>query len=188
MPSALIGVLVALGAILVGLLPAAVSDAGAPSTAHIYTYDPAPSFAHEAERTVWTPVVLPALPDAARTRLEGLQAGLRHFAVAAEAATGAGRIPVGPGTEKAWNVLARVNAKGSPMPGYKGGSVFENAAGRLPGVDGAGNPISYREWDVNPYTKGVDRGPERVVTGSDGSAYFTGDHYDSFLQFWGPGG
>jgi guanyl-specific ribonuclease Sa len=80
-----------------------------------------------------------------------------------------------------------VLAKGSPLPGYKGGSVFQNSGGVLPGVDGAGNAITYREWDVNPYVKGVDRGPERLVTGSDGSAYYTGDHYGSFLQFWGLG-
>ncbi|MBK6871584.1 MAG: hypothetical protein IPK24_17880 [Kineosporiaceae bacterium] len=36
--------------------------------------------------------------------------------------------------------------------------------------------------DVNPYTKGVDRGTERIVTGSDGSAYRTNDHYDTFLM------
>lgn len=80
--------------------------------------------------------------------------------------------------------------KGSPLQGYKGGSVFKNLGtpeGRLPSVDETGNPISYREWDVNPYVKGVDRGPERLVTGSEGSAYYTGDHYGSFLQFWGAG-
>jgi len=136
----------------------------------------------------WTVFTYAAQAVAGVAATAATAAGAATGIAAAEAATGAGRIPVGPGTEKAWNVLERVNAKGSPLPGYKGGSVFENAEGRLPGVDGAGNPISYREWDVNPYTKGVDRGPERVVTGSDGSAYFTGDHYDSFLQFWGPGG
>jgi ribonuclease T1 len=77
--------------------------------------------------------------------------------------------------------------KGSPLQGYKGGSVFNNLEGRLPSVDETGNPITYREWDVNPYVKGVDRGPERLVTGNDGSAYYTGDHYESFLQFWGAG-
>lgn len=97
------------------------------------------------------------------------------------------RIPFGPGTEKAWTVLDRVVDKGAPLPGYKGGSTFKNAEGRLPSTDRAGNPLTYREWDVNPYTKGVDRGPERLVTGSDGSAYYTGDHYGSFLQFGGPG-
>jgi guanyl-specific ribonuclease Sa len=107
-------------------------------------------------------------------------------AMAPEAA-GPARVSFGPGTEKAWNVLDRVLEKGSPLLGYKGGSVFQNLDGRLPSVDGAGNPITYREWDVNPYVKGVNRGPERLVTGSDGSAFYTGDHYNSFLQFWGPG-
>jgi len=41
--------------------------------------------------------------------------------------------------------------------------------------------LHYREWDVNPYVKGVDRGMERLVTGSDGSAYFTSDHFDGFM-------
>jgi hypothetical protein len=38
--------------------------------------------------------------------------------------------------------------------------------GLLPDIDGAGDPITYSEWDVNPSVKGVDRGPERLVTGS----------------------
>jgi len=80
-----------------------------------------------------------------------------------------------------------VQEKGSPLPGYKGGSVFQNSEGKLPDIGGSGNPITYREWDVSPYVKGVDRGAERIVTGSEGSAYYTSDHYESFLQFWGPG-
>lgn len=55
--------------------------------------------------------------------------------------------------------------------------MFQNSDGRLPASPG----VTYREWDVNPYTKGVDRGSERLVTGSDGSAYFTDDHYESFM-------
>jgi ribonuclease T1 len=52
----------------------------------------------------------------------------------------------------------------------------------LPSEDAAGTPITYQEWDVNPYQKGVDLGKERIVTGSDGSAYYTTDHYLSFTQ------
>ena len=91
-------------------------------------------------------------------------------------------VPIGPGSEKAQTVLDRVDAAGAPLPGYKGGSVFKNTEGKLPETPG----VTYREWDVNPYTKGVNRGAERVVTGSDGSAYWTGDHYDTFLMFRGP--
>lgn len=50
--------------------------------------------------------------------------------------------------------------------GLQGGSVFGNVDGLLPDIDGAGDPITYSEWDVNPSVKGVDRGPERLVTGS----------------------
>jgi len=51
----------------------------------------------------------------------------------------------------------------------------------LPRQDAKGNSITYREWDVNPYT-GANRGPERLVTGSDGSAWYTTDHYNSFVR------
>lgn len=108
-------------------------------------------------------------------------------AIGAESATIVARIPFGPAPEKAVKVLERVMSKGSPLPGYKGGSVFRNSARRLPDADQAGNPITYREWDINPHIRGVDRGPERMVTGSDGSAYYTADHYNSFLQFSGQG-
>lgn len=93
-------------------------------------------------------------------------------------------LPIGPGSQRAWTVLNRVDAKGAPLPGYQGGSVFKNSQGRLPESPG----VTYREWGANPYIKGVNRGPERIVTGSDGSAYWTGDHYDTFLMFRGPTG
>lgn len=47
-------------------------------------------------------------------------------------------------------------------------------------TDAQGNSITYHEWDVKPYEKGVNRGSERLVTGSDGSAHYTTDHYVSF--------
>jgi guanyl-specific ribonuclease Sa len=53
----------------------------------------------------------------------------------------------------------------------------------LPRFDPKGNPITYREYDVNPYTPGVNRGAERIVIGSDGSKYYTGDHYRTFVRF-----
>jgi guanyl-specific ribonuclease Sa len=52
----------------------------------------------------------------------------------------------------------------------------------LPKTDAKGNPITYREWDINPYKKGMNRGAERVVTGSDGKAYYTNDHYKTFTE------
>ncbi len=60
--------------------------------------------------------------------------------------------------------------------------MVNNLESRLPGVDGAGNPITYRERDVNPYVKGAGRGAERLASGR--SADYTDDHYRSFLHFW----
>lgn len=108
------------------------------------------------------------------------------------AKAGPGPIAFGPAPENAWSTFTRVESKGSPLPGHKGGSGFAND-GRdggqiLPRQTPGGDSITYREWDVNPNVKGVDRGLERIVTGNDGSAYYTDDHYKWFTQFWGSGG
>jgi RHS repeat-associated protein len=89
-------------------------------------------------------------------------------------------------------VLNQVDESGGPLSGYKGGSTFANdgrAGGQvLPQTTPGGDPITYQEWDVNPYQKGVNRGAERLVTGSDGSAWYTNDHYSTFVQVRGSGG
>ncbi|MFB7235008.1 ribonuclease domain-containing protein [Streptomyces sp. NPDC056269] len=45
------------------------------------------------------------------------------------------------------------------------------------GREPAGDGVTFSEYDVNPYVKGVNRGGERLVVGTDGSAYYTADHY-----------
>ncbi|MFC7447664.1 ribonuclease domain-containing protein [Rhodococcus daqingensis] len=67
-------------------------------------------------------------------------------------------------------------------PGTKGGERFGNRERALPTEDAAGRAVSYREWDVNPKQRGKPRDAERIVTGSDGSAWYTGDHYSSFVR------
>jgi guanyl-specific ribonuclease Sa len=86
---------------------------------------------------------------------------------------------------KAETVLNQVKSSGgSPPAGYRGGSTFLNdgrGGGQvLPKTDAAGNGITYREYDVNPFTPGVNRGTERIVMGSDGKAYYTNNHYTTF--------
>ncbi|MEE3849903.1 ribonuclease domain-containing protein [Gordonia sp. LSe1-13] len=71
-------------------------------------------------------------------------------------------------------------------PGTRGGGVFRNNEGLLPDFDSQGRPISYQEWDVNPKEPGRSRDAERIVTGSDGSAWYTDDHYRSFVPIRGP--
>jgi guanyl-specific ribonuclease Sa len=83
-------------------------------------------------------------------------------------------------------VLHHIDTSHKAPAGYEGGRAFHNEghAGeqRLPQKDKEGNTISYQEWDVNPKVEGVNRGAERLVTGSDGSAYYTSDHYRTFTK------
>ena len=65
-------------------------------------------------------------------------------------------------------------------PGTKGGSKFENDQQRLPTSEPSGKPIIYTEWDVNPKVPGQKRDDVRIVTGTDGSAWYTTDHYGTF--------
>lgn len=66
---------------------------------------------------------------------------------------------------------------------YAGGRTFDNDpqpdGNRLPHVNGQ----TYQEWDVNPCLPGQNRGTERLVTGSDGKAYYCNDHYKNFTEF-----
>ncbi|MFW0794183.1 ribonuclease domain-containing protein [Gordonia sp. CPCC 205515] len=86
--------------------------------------------------------------------------------------------------------LAHIDAGDWPAaahaPGTKGGTTFRNNEGHLPRTDAHGAPITYREWDVNPKQPGQSRDAERIVTGSDGSAWYTDDHYQSFVMIRGP--
>ncbi len=117
------------------------------------------------------------------------------IAFASGACSGAPRVTVGPAPsgslslggaeQKVLTVLAVIDRTGQAPAGYRGGTQFVND-GRgggevLPTQDASGNSITYREWDVNPYT-GANRGAERLVTGSDGSAWYTSDHYTSFVR------
>ncbi|BCA55136.1 putative Guanyl-specific ribonuclease Sa3 [Nitrospira sp. KM1] len=78
--------------------------------------------------------------------------------------------------QKAYDLLARLRERGGEtLPGYIGGRTFKNRERRLP----AGR---YREYDVNPKRRGRPRDAERIVIEQDtGKAYYTGDHYRTFL-------
>lgn len=86
----------------------------------------------------------------------------------------------------AWATLAEIDAGRWPgsanAPGTRGGDTWQNREGRLPRADAAGAAVGYREWDVNPKQRGQTRDAERIVTGSDASAWYTGDHYQSFVR------
>ena len=68
-------------------------------------------------------------------------------------------------------------------PGTKAGKIYENDNGFLPSADASGNPITYREFDVHNFDPLVgSRDAYRFVIGSDGSIYYTNDHYLTFFR------
>lgn len=83
---------------------------------------------------------------------------------------------------KVRKVLLHIRQNGRAPDGYVGSRNFGNYEKHLPQQDEQGNRIRYQEWDVNPKIQGKNRGPERLITGSDNRAYFTRDHYNSFIE------
>jgi guanyl-specific ribonuclease Sa len=95
------------------------------------------------------------------------------------------RIVIPPQVE---SVLRAIDETGQAPPGHIGGGDYHNSGRRgeqlLPKIDREGDAIAYRTWDVRPTNQG--RGAERVVTGSDGSAYYTPDDYRTFVTVRNP--
>lgn len=79
-------------------------------------------------------------------------------------------------------VLHQVQTTGKTFDGYVGGRTFQNREQLLPKKEADGRKIKYKEWDVHRKIKGKNRGAERLVTGSDENAYYTKDHYRSFIK------
>ena len=90
--------------------------------------------------------------------------------------------PSSPIPAYAAQALGVIRRTGEAPPGFRGGTPFHNNEHLLPPRTSAGASVRYREWDVHPWVRGRNRGAERLVTGSDGSAYYTADHYQSFVR------
>jgi ribonuclease T1 len=84
--------------------------------------------------------------------------------------------------QKVYTVLEYIRKNDSAPKGYVGGRKFGNYEQHLPRSTTRGHPITYREWDVTPLFAGKNRGAERLVTGSDGRAWYTRNHYNSFIE------
>ncbi len=68
-------------------------------------------------------------------------------------------------------------AAGGPYPYSKDGITFQNREGVLPRQSGG----FYQEFTVVTPSSS-DRGARRIVTGQDGSRFYTDDHYTSFRE------
>ena len=70
------------------------------------------------------------------------------------------------GLDRFQKTLKTVKETGNPPEGYKGGRSFQNHGGdgyqTLPKIDSKGNPITYKEWDVNPKIQGQNRGGRTI--------------------------
>jgi ribonuclease T1 len=66
--------------------------------------------------------------------------------------------------------------------GYVGGRVFQNREKKLPKTGPTGEQARYFEWDINPKRKGQNRGPERIVSQDYERAWYTPDHYNTFIR------
>jgi ribonuclease T1 len=84
--------------------------------------------------------------------------------------------------KKVYTVLEYIRAHNDAPGGYVGGRNFQNREGHLDKRDASGKKIVYQEWDVNPKKNGVNRGTERLITGSDNKAWYTNDHYKTFQE------
>ena len=66
--------------------------------------------------------------------------------------------------------------------GTKAGGTYQNSNNALPTTNSYGGQIKYNEFDVNNKLPNMGRDTERFISGSDGSIYFTNDHYNTFFQ------
>lgn len=98
--------------------------------------------------------------------------------------------PRSPAPERVLRTLALIDADRWPAaanaPGTQGGRTFGNREGLLPRTGADGRQLRFQEWDVNPKKPGRGRDAERIVTADDGSAWYTLDHYRSFVRIRGP--
>lgn len=120
------------------------------------------SFADIVRRSAATPVVAPT----------GVAAVTGTTVIGGSAPAVVSNVP-----RKAKTIASYIKRNnGATKRHYVGGGEFENNERRLP-------VGSYREYDVNPRRRGVDRGAERIVVSDDWKFYYTNDHYRTFTQF-----
>ena len=82
--------------------------------------------------------------------------------------------------QEAKDTLSYVDQTGRAPQGYKGGKVFQND-GRNGSYVLPSSGMPYHEYDIYPHVRGMSRGLERLVIGADGSAWYTADHYKTFI-------
>jgi RHS repeat-associated protein len=126
---------------------------------------------------------------------ERMQAGLNKATVAAEGTSGEGtRFVTGAsvkdkstgtiqtGTVDTKPTMDRIQSGGT-NPHRNDGTVFQNRPDRITGLSGLpSQPLGYYNEFVVPSPNITNVGPQRIVVGSGGDAYYTPDHYGTFIK------
>ena len=74
------------------------------------------------------------------------------------------------------------------MPRYQRRAHVPQQRGTVAAHGFHGRTGRYQEWDVNPKKPGRSRDAERIITGADGSAWYTLDHYRPSTRSGAPHG
>ena len=84
--------------------------------------------------------------------------------------------------DKAYKTWEYIQEHHEAPQNHVGGRVFQNREKRLPKTNSRGKKAIYYEWDVNPKRKGQNRGAERLVSEEYTRAWYTPDHYNTFIE------
>ena len=84
--------------------------------------------------------------------------------------------------QKVYDVLNYITLHKQAMPNYVGGRIFQNREKKLPIYSSNQIRINYQEWDVNPKKEGINRGSERLISSDIETAYYTNNHYRTFIK------
>jgi ribonuclease T1 len=126
-----------------------------------------------------------AAPVAATSAAHAASSGTATVPKPGPRPTAAGTAPSAQVPARVTATLAKIDAGAWPPKGdsgTQGGRHFGNFEGRLPKTTTGGKRIQYTEWDVNAKQAGRGRDAERIITGDDGSAWYTLNHYQSFTR------
>jgi ribonuclease T1 len=84
--------------------------------------------------------------------------------------------------DKAYRTWHYIQTHHRAPDNYVGGRVFQNRERKLPNTNANGEKATYYEWDINPKRKGQNRGAERLVSEEYLRAWYTPDHYNTFIE------
>lgn len=82
---------------------------------------------------------------------------------------------------EAFTTWAYIQTHQTAPNGYIGGRVFKNLEKHLP-ILPPNQHTGYVEWDIYPKVKGENRGPHRLVSYQFKRAWYTPDHYNTFIE------